>query len=97
MTYLTTQESADRLRMCKKSLLKTDIPRVRKSSRKLLWREEDLDNWARSRLEYGEDVSAGPISSRGGQRIMRMKQRGTPKVFTPEELKKITVVEVGRE
>ena len=99
MTYLTTAQAAERLKMCKKSLLRTDIPRVR-FGRKILIREEDLDAWARSRLEYGCDSQSRPFdklrAGRGGRRIMRIKQCGTPKVFTPGELQKISLGEAGR-
>lgn len=92
MIYLTTQQAADRLRICKKSFLKLGIPRVEIASRTFRYREEDLDAWARSRLEYGE--VRGPSVSRGGkggQRVVKIKQHGAPKVFSPDDLSKIAV------
>ena len=95
MTLLTAEEAAARLRMCKRTFLALGLPASRVSARKRLYREEDIEAYARSRLEYGQMDSQR--QGRAGKTMPRIKHRGAPKVFSPSDLKKIAVGEKGTE
>ena len=56
VNLLTPQQVGDILHLKPRSVMALDIPRVRvgRTKRKVLFREEDVDQYVRSRLEYLE-------------------------------------------
>ena len=81
VVLLTPEEAAAKLRICKKTLAKLDLPLVVISARKKYYREEDIDAFVRSRLQCAD-----------GQKHKSNKKHfdvGLPRVLSRKELMQI--------
>ena len=82
MNLLTPEEAAAKLRVCKKTLAKLQLPLVVISARKKYYREEDVDAFVRSRLQCGSsDEQWKPKHKR--------LEVGLPRVLSRKELMQI--------
>jgi hypothetical protein len=80
VNLLTPEETAARLRICKKTLAKLQLPIVRISARKKYYREENVDAFVRSHLqcESTDDQKRKPKQKR--------LEVGLPRVLSRKEL-----------
>jgi hypothetical protein len=89
---LTSAEAAARLKVCKRKLWKLPIPFVdvgtaRRQDRR--YREEDVEAWLRSGLQYVEQASRRKSPRRRSSRI------GAAHVLSPAELRQISAGQRG--
>ena len=95
MILLTPQQVADQLVLSQRTVKRLRIPvvRVGLGKGKLRYRQEDIDAYVRSRLEFAQEGTA----KKNGRRISQGKREvGIPKVLGWKTLRELPVGNEGR-
>jgi hypothetical protein len=90
MKLLTLKEVCAQLSIGREAFLKLHVPMVELSPRKYRYRQEDIDDFVRSRLTYAATKPEG--RKQHGRRLQaRQKEVGIPEILSWREVQKICV------